>query len=412
MSSKLIGILFVFLTVASSGAASGAEPFFKTAQLFEGDQGGYKLYRIPGIVVTRKGTILAYCEARKFTGGDWDTIDIAMRRSTDGGKTFSAPEIIAHVKAPIERNPVSIERKQGKLTDVTYNNPVAIPDRNGALHFLFCINYMRVFYMRSTDDGKTFSTPVEITSAFEKLRPEYAWRVVATGPGHGIQLANGRLLVPIWFALGTQGNGHGPSVNSTVYSDDHGATWHCGEIAVPDTPAFPNANETNAVELADGRVMLNVRTSGNNHRTIVISNDGASKWSAPRLQDDLPDPICFASLQRLSTRKSGGKNRLIFTNPDNLTRKDGKDTPSKDRINLTARISYDEGLTWTIKKPIEPGLAGYSDLAVMHDGTILCLYETGTVVPGSKAPLRQLMLARFNLEWLTDGKDGLKGKLH
>jgi sialidase-1 len=402
-----------FLLVAFAAAAFGAEPSITKTTLFEGGSGGYKLYRIPGIVVTKGGTILAYCEARKFTGGDWDTIDIEMRRSTDGGKTFSEPQVIAHVSAPITRNPVAIERKQGKESDVTYNNPVAIPDRNGLVHFLFCIDYMRVFYMRSSDEGKTFSAPVEITSAFDAFRPEYAWRVVATGPGHGIQLTNGRLVVPIWLSLGTRGNGHGPSVDATVYSDDHGATWHRGDIAVPDTADFPQANETNAVQLADGRVMLNVRTAGKNLRTIVISKDGATHWTPPHLQQDLPDPICFASLERLSTKKTGGKNRLLFSNPDNLTRQDGKDTPSKDRKNLTVRVSYDEGTTWTVKKPLEPGIAGYSDLALMPDGAILCLYETGSNSPPNGALTRQLVLARFNLEWLTDGKDSLgKGLKH
>src|SRR5579872_5109187 len=127
-------------------------------------------------------TILVYCEARKFTGGDWNTVDIAIRRSADGGQSFSPPEIMAHVTVPVTRSPVAIERKQGKPTDVTCNNPLAIADRNGMGHFLFCIDYMRLFYMRSVDDGRTFSQPVEITSAFDKFRPEYAWRVVATGP--------------------------------------------------------------------------------------------------------------------------------------------------------------------------------------------------------------------------------------
>ncbi len=394
-------------------SAFAAEPSISRTPLFEGGEGGYKLYRIPGIVVTKTGTILAYCEARKFTGGDWDTIDVELRRSIDGGRTFSPPEVIAHVTVPITRSPVAIERKQGQLTDVTYNNPVAIPDRNGLVHFLFCIDYMRVFYMRSTDDGKTFTPPVEITAAFDQFRPEYAWRVVATGPGHGIQLSSGRLLVPIWLALGTQGNGHAPSVDSTVYSDDHGATWHRGEIAVPDTPEFPSPNETDAVQLADGRVMLNVRTAGRNRRTIVISKDGATQWSPPRLQEDLPDPICFASLVRLSTMKTGGRNRLLFSNPDNLTRMDGKDLPGKDRKNLTVRVSYDEGVSWSVKKALEPGVSGYSDLAVLPDGTILCFYETGSAAPPNGALTRQLMLARFNLEWLTDGQDSLgKGKKH
>jgi sialidase-1 len=286
---------------------------------------------------------------------------------------------------------------------------VVIADRSGVVHFLFCLEYMRVFYMRSVNDGLAFSKPVEITGAFDAFRPEYAWRVVATGPGHGIQLAGGRLLAPIWMALGTGGNGHHPSVNSTVYSDDHGATWHRGEIAVPNTPEFPDPNETNAVQLADGKVMLNVRTeSPRNRRTIVVSDDGATHWSPPRLQEDLPDPICFASLLRLSTEKTGSRNRLLFSNPDNLTRADGKDIRSKDRKNLTVHLSYDEGNSWPVKRTLEPESSGYSDMAVLKDGTILCLYETGA--GSSDFPNRRLMLARFNLEWLTEGRDTFKGR--
>jgi sialidase-1 len=368
-----------------SFAADAAPPLLTKTKLFQGDEGGYKLYRIPGVVVTRKGTILVYCEARRHSGGDWDTIDILMRRSTDGGKAFSPPQSIAHVTGPIARNPVAIERKQGQPTDVTYNNPVAIADGASAVHFLFCLEYMRVFYMRSRDDAKTFSAPVEITSAFDAFRPDFAWRVVATGPGHGIQLASGRLLVPVWLALGTTGNGHGPSVNATIYSDDHGATWHRGDLAIAaDSPQFPSPNETAAVQLAAGGVMLNIRTpSPQNRRAIVTGKDGATGWSQPRFQGDLPDPICFASLVRF-------KKLLLFSNPDNLTRVDGRDIASKDRKNLTVRISYDEGASWPVKKTLEPGPSAYSDLAVLRDGTILCFYEAA----------RQLVLARFNLDFI------------
>jgi Neuraminidase (sialidase) len=385
----------VATAILLSVAAYAAPPLLTKTKLFEGGEGGYKLYRIPGIVVTRRGTILAYCEARRHTGGDWDTIDILLRRSTDGGKTFSPPESIAHVTGPIARNPVAIERKQGQATDVTYNNPVAIADRNGAVHFLFCLEYMRIFYMRSRDDAKTFSAPVEITPAFDAFRPEFPWRVAATGPGHGIQLASGRLIVPVWLALGTTGNGHGPSVNATVYSDDHGATWHRGDLAIAaDSSEFPSPNETAAVQLAGGGVMLNIRTpSTQNRRAIVTGKDGATGWSRPRFQPDLPDPICFASLVRL-------KKLLLFSNPDNLTRADGKEIASKDRKNLSVRISDDEGASWPVKKTLEPGPSAYSDLAVLRDGTILCFYEAA----------RQLVLARFNLEWLTDGTSFIRKK--
>jgi sialidase-1 len=406
MSSKA-GLILVFAI-----AAHAAEPSLKPIPLFRGDSGGYHMYRIPGIVVTKKGTILAYTEARRTGNGDWDSIDIVMRRSTDGGETFSPQEIRAHVPGEIERNPVAVERKQGKPGDITYDNPVAIADRSGSVHFVFCLEYMRAFYMRSDDDGQTFSKLAEITPTFDAFRPEYAWRVLATGPGHGIQMTNGRLIIPVWLALGTGGNGHHPSVNSTIYSDDHGANWHRGAIAVPSTPAFPDPNETTAAQLEDGRVMLNVRTEAKeNLRTVVTSRDGATHWSEPKLQPDLPDPICFASLMRLSTRKTGGRNRLLFVNPDNLTRADGKDSRSKDRVNLTVRLSYDEGGHWTVKRAIEPGATGYADLSVMPDGTILCLYEIAPKLP-SGAVQHDEMLAHFNLEWLTEGKDsmGKKGK--
>src|SRR6185312_7123 len=163
-----------------------AEPFFTKTTVFEGGQGGYLMYRIPGIVVTKRGTVLVYNEARRNAGNDWTTIDIVMRRSTDAGATFSPAQVMAHAPTPITRNPVAIERRQGEPSDITYNNPVAIAGRDGIVHFLFCVEYMRVFYMRSTDDGKTFSQPVEITGAFDTFRVKYAWRVAATGPGHGI----------------------------------------------------------------------------------------------------------------------------------------------------------------------------------------------------------------------------------
>ena len=362
--------------------------------LFTAGDEGRKLYRIPGVVVTHRGTILAYAEGRRFTGSDWDTIDIVMRRSTDGGATFSPMQVIGHVAGAIERSPVALERKQGKPTDITYNNPVAIADRNGAVHFLFCIEYMRVFYMRSDDDGRTFTTPVEITPAFEAFRPAWPWRAVATGPGHGIQLENGRLVVPVWMGLGTKGNGHGPSSDATIYSDDHGKSWHAGEIAVRDSDEFPSPNETTAVQLAEGRVMLNARTgSTRNRRVVLTSPDGASHWSAPRYQEDLPDPICAAGFLSVA---HGGKSFLIFSNPDSLTRADGKDLVNKDRRNVTIRVSTDQGATWPMKRVLEPDRSAYSDLAALPNGDILCFYESAG---------KFLTLARFPVDWVKKGND-------
>ncbi|MCU1234946.1 MAG: exo-alpha-sialidase [Candidatus Solibacter sp.] len=387
-------------------AALAAEPVIDRQVLFERGKGDYVFYRIPGIVVTKAGTVLAYAEARRTTRGDWGATDLLVRRSADAGKTFSDPAVVGKMSEDFPKNPAAVAKKQGlgEGAGVTYDNPVAIADRKGAVHFVFCVEYMRVFYMRSDDDGRTFSKPVEITAAVEPLRKAFPWVVVATGPGHGIQLKNGRLLVPIWLSLGSGASAHGDSVVSTLYSDDLGRTWKSGEIAAPKNSETVSPNETAAVQLADGRVMLNVRSpSKEQRRLVVFSKDGATHWSAPVFEEQLPEPLCFASMVRLSLKK----NRLLFVNPDNLARADGKNTPgmARDRKNVTVRLSYDEGKSWPVKRSLEPGPSAYSDLAVLPDGTILCFYEAGT-----KTPYDTLTLARFNLEWLTNGQDSLSRK--
>jgi sialidase-1 len=404
----LIALGLIILPLSLDSFA--AEPRLEQISLFEAGANGYALYRIPGIVVTAKGTVLAYCEARKTGKSDWDTIDIMLRRSTDGGKTWSERQKIADVPGPKTKNPVALAQKLGNTDDVTYNNPVAFADRDGTVHFLFCLEYCRCFYLRSEDDGVTWSTPVELTTTFDAFRPEYDWKVLATGPAHGIQLKSGRLLVPVWLSTGTGGHAHRPSVTSTIYSDDHGQTWHRGDIAVPNTPEWVFPNETVAVELADGRVLLNVRTESKDHRRLIVTSpDGATRWSSPKFDEALREPICMASIVRVS-QKPQGRNRLVFANPDNLARRDGKEAPgkSRDRVNLSIKLSYDEAATWPVNKVLEPGYSGYSDLAVLPDGTILCFYEHGRKPKAEEKKANDyagLKIARFNLEWLTDGQD-------
>jgi sialidase-1 len=236
----------------------------------------------------------------------------------------------------------------------------------------------------------------------------YDWKVLATGPGHGIQLKTVRLLVPIWLSTGEKG--HRPSITSTLYSDDHGKTWRCGDVAVPNVEPYVNPNETAAVELSDGTVMLNVRSESKpNRRLIVTSHDGATHWSTPRFDDALWEPICFGSLLRVSGKPPSDRSRILFANARNLSRADRKNVPgqSRERKNLSIHLSYDEAQTWPIIKTLEEGPSGYCDLAMLADGTILCFYERAT--PGSRNifDTGALTLARFNLQWLTDDKDRL-----
>ncbi len=389
----------LFSTAALWLAASlpAAEPYIQKTDLFEVGDLGFERFHIPGIVVTAKGSVLAWCEARR-TDGDWADIRVLLRRSTDDGQTWSPPKEIAEVPGPITKNPFALALRKTNPSDVTYNNPVLIADKDGTVHMLFCLEYMRCFYQRSEDDGISWSEPTEITATFDAFKKDYDWKVLATGPNHSIQLKSGRLVVPVWLSTGTGGNAHRPSVTATIHSDDGGKTWLAGEIAVPCTDEFINPNETVAVELSDGRVMLNVRNESKAHRRIVVTSpDGATDWSDPKFDDALVEPICMAGLVRY---QHDGKSLLLFCNPNNLTRADGKEEPgkSRDRRNVSVRVSEDEGQTWTAGTSIEPEWSAYSDIAVTPSGTILCFYGRG-----EKASFAgdRLTVARFNLDWLT-----------
>src|SRR5688500_15545428 len=278
----------VAVTLLLCAPARAAEDVAKT-DLFTAGEGGYALYRIPGVVVGAKGTVLAYCEARKTSASDWDQIDVMMRRSADGGRTWGPPRKVVEPPADARKNPVAAAQKLGKPGEITVNNPVAIADRGGAVHFLYCVEYARCFYVRSDDDGETFNVPVEVTATFEALRPRYDWKVIATGPGHGIQLKSGRLLVPVWLSTGTGGHAHRPSAVSVIYSDDAGQNWKRGDIVSNHPEPLLNPSETAAAQLADGRVMLNIRSESKaRRRAVSFSKDGATGWTRPTFQDDLP----------------------------------------------------------------------------------------------------------------------------
>ncbi len=400
-TSVIISLLL--LTCSPGQREVQEEPIIHRQALFSAGEAGYHIYRIPGLAVTSNGVILAYCAARKGGGGDWDEIDVALRTSKDGGQTWSSMRIIADVDA------------------LATDNPVAIVDyKTGSVHFLFQSNYEKLYYMRSDDDGDTFSDPVEITHVIEQFHDIYPWTVLAPGPGHGIQLSSGRLVIPFWLSegstdeFGPQHRGHRPSIVVSVYSDDHGKTWEAGEVVAWNSDSIVVPNETSCVQLADGRVMFNIRNESPNYRRLIsYSDNGATDWTMPEYADAFFEPICFASMTRVSMEPYQSKDRILFANPD--SRMDGGrrgrahfdySAPSRKRKNLTLRMSYDEGRTWPVKKVIEPGISGYSDLAILPDGQILCLYEKGGL-KGSSTQTGALILARFNVEWLTSGEDHL-----
>lgn len=358
----------------------------------------YATTRIPALVCSKKGTLLAFCEARVQNAGDWADMDILLRRSTDGGKTWLPVQTFA---AREPKTPTS--------------NCTPIVDADGrTIHVLYQRGYSRCFYVKTTDEGATWSAPVDITATFERFRPEYNFKVLAPGPGHAIQLANGRhkgrLVVPVWLCEPDPrrpGGDHRPSCIATIFSDDFGKTWQRGAIVAGNgnrigADTLVNPSEHVAVELQDGRVMLNIRSESRPHRRLVAySPDGATNWTKPVFDDELFDPVCMASLVRLPGGR-GATPALLFVNPDSQT------DPSmlnpkvnfRRRQNLTAKLSTDDGKTWSVKKVIDPGSAGYSDLAVGPDGMVYCLYETNA---GAAEGWRyHVVLKRFNRAWMTE----------
>ncbi|MBM3815081.1 MAG: exo-alpha-sialidase [Acidimicrobiia bacterium] len=378
-------------------AAALQTPGMDKIDVFQAGDDGYTAYRIPGIVVTSKGTLIAYAEARKKSFRDWGAIDIAVRRSTDGGSTWSKTSFPGRLDVQLAQNPVNVREKIAEPGDITYNNAVGIASRDGSVHLVYCVEYMRAFYIRSGDDGLTWSRPVEITGAFESFRKVIDWKVLAAGPGHGIQTRRGRLIVPVWLSLGEGSNAHGGGTSSSViYSDDQGRTWRAGDIAFPQSAGEQLGGEPIAVELPDGRVMINARNSGKANRRIVsISKDGAHQWSKPYFDPALLEPLCMGSLAR-------HPNGILFSNPHNLERSDGPAEPGarRDRKNVSVQLSRDGGKTWPVRRSIEPGWSGYSDLAVGPDGRIYCFYEHGDPAASRFRPV-VLKVARFDLAWLT-----------
>lgn len=198
------------------------------------------------------------------------------------------------------------------------------------------------------------------------------------------------MVVPIWLAYGKEGD-HKPSAAATIFSDDQGKSWKAGDLCLPNAGAFGNPNETMIAELSDGRVLLVTRSvSQANRKIVTTSADGATGWSAPVFHEQLWEPICMAGI----VAHPAQPGTLLFSNPHSLTwDADGKEIPAKGgkRQNLSIKLSRDDGKTWPVNKTLDPGPSAYSDLAVLPDGTVVCLYEAKS----------DIVCARFNLEWVT-----------
>ena len=342
--------------------------------LWHSGRDGYHTYRIPALAVTTTGSVLAFCEGRRHDRGDSGAIDLLVKRSTDHGATWSAPQVVWADAANTCGNPCPVvDRESGCLwLLVTWSHGA---DRERQIIAQTSADTRRVFVTSSDDDGQTWARPHEITS--EVKRPDWTW--YATGPGGGVQLERGpwagRLVVPCDHIEAETRHYY----SHVLYSDDHGATWQLGGSA----PRH-QVNECQVVELTDGRLLLNMRNydGPDRRRQVAFSVDGGVTWTEQRCDPTLVEPNCQAALRRYSWPRQGQENVILFANPASATA----------RQDLTVRASLDDGRTWPAQRRLWGGPSAYSDLAVLGNGQIACLYESGEA-----SPYERITLARFGL---------------
>ena len=369
MRFKLLISLFL-LPLISNGQSVKSHTKLNEINLFNANMNSdVSCYRIPSLITAGNGDIITAIDERVPSCGDlkWsDDINIVMRRSTDNGKSWSKIQTI-------------VDYPKGESA----SDPSMILDKTTGRLFLF-FNYMNLitekdiyyFKMTSSDDnGLSWTKPMDITYQITKSDWKSDFKFITSG--RGIQTDSGELIHTI------------VNLQKGLFlfkSSDHGKSWN-----LIDTPISP-ADESKVIQLADGSLMINSRVNKGGVRYIHHSNDDGKSWSS-NPDPQLADPGCNASIIRYSSISLGAdKNRLLFSNLDS------KET----RENLTVKISYDEGKTWSKGKTIYAGSAAYSSMTVLKNGDIGLFYE--------KNDYKENVFVSFSLDWLTDGQDKIGNK--
>lgn len=324
-------------------------------------------YRIPSLVTAPNGDLVAAIDERVPSCNDLRgnrNINVVLRRSSDGGRTWSGIETVVDFPEGESASDPSmiVDEETGEI--ILFYNYMDLTEDQDTYH---------MHVVRSTDNGKTWSEPTDITSEITKPAWEDDFQFITSG--RGIQTRSGTLLHTL------------VNLDEGVHifgSRDHGTSWF-----LLDAPLNP-ADESKIVELVDGTWMVNSRVNDAGMRYVHTSDDEGETWTTRRAPK-LIDPGANASFIRYTSTKAGAeKNRLLFSNANS----------KEERENLTVRLSYDEGKTWTQGKTIYPGPAAYSSLTVLENGDVGVLFE--------KDGYTENTFVRFSLDWLTEGEDSLK----
>jgi len=354
----ITGLSILIACSSTSDSYSISEKF--TQLVFKQGDDNYKCYRIPAIIKCKNNDLIAFAEARKNGCSDTGDIDLVSKRSSDNGKTWGPLKVIWDDSLNVCGNPAPIvDSKTGKLhLLITWNLG---QDHERDIIAQTSVDTRRIFVLRSDDNGNNWSSPTEITSTVK----DSSWTWYATGPGSGMQISRGNYEGRMVIACDHIEAESKKYYSHIIYSDDYGATWNLGGTTPKD-----QVNECEVAELSDGRLLLNMRNYDKHQkfRQTATSNDGGVTWTHQKHDRALIEPICQASLQ---TTYLKGKHLLVFSNPAN------QDT----RSNMTLKLSDDGGSSWLAKYLITANPSAYSDLVVINEGEIGCLYETGDESP-------------------------------
>ncbi|MEU1085627.1 exo-alpha-sialidase [Streptomyces sp. NPDC005892] len=347
--------------------------------------------RIPAMAVSNTGTIVAMADARVSgaadLGGSGNDIQVAMRRSSDGGATWTRAEIVQHAATTTEGyGDVSllVDRSvgaSGKIYAFLNYSPapgIGYYGSSAGSNSATDATAMHIRYITSTDQGATWSTPVDVNPQVKKV----SWAGMFASSGHGIQLADGRLVQSIVYRE------NGVDHAADIYSDDHGATWRAG------APAATGVNESKVLQRGSGKVVQNMRSNSGGNRwyataSDIGASDVASAFGTP-WNSGLIDPGCNAD--EISYLSPTDVNAGGYPATTDVSLYSGN-ASAAGRNELTVRVSEDDGASWQHEVLIKPGAAGYSTMAVLKGGTVGNLYEIGST--------GGIVFTGFSLAWAT-----------
>jgi sialidase-1 len=365
--------------------------------------GEQTFYRLPSLLVTRQGTVLAACQKRFGQKGDFAPSSLVLRRSHDGGRTFAAEQVLFERSGDCTFNGNLVEDRQSGTVFACF---ITFPQAESATWFQnkWVPQGGGFALVKSTDDGETWSAP---TTIMPEPNPDGWHGGGAFNNNHGVQLRRGphagRLVIAA--RVFKPGVFEGRSKGGLIYSDDHGASWHVGGVMLKDCANLNS--EVTVGETGDGEVYVNSRNEASkalargakagvagqlpsgiapHQRIYSLSRDGGESFYQEGCHPELFDGPCNAGQTWVASGDDEHRGTLIFTAPGN-----------PQRSQLTGYLSRDNGRSWIAGKIISEKSGGYSDSAVTSDQIILTLYENAR----DGAHPRGLLLARYNDEWLS-----------